>query len=727
MSDSAQKQIYESFLSETAELLAELEREVIKLEASPEEKETVDNIFRCLHSLKGNSSLLGLSDIKLFVHQMENMADKIRNRELEVTTNVINTLLEASDLCKGLFGRLPKEIENVPLLPEEEDFLERVSAITSPDNPESEFEALRIELLKFFSHPDIQIELKSNDALSTLANLIQEAAPLLMEDRRTVKAEAPSIFYKGLDVGREYLSIKSIIEEAKAGNASDTQYSIVVKNLEELQTKHQENDQNDAYELLESLREDLEMLYHDESGFDDVLAQITEEALETYENNLMKVEPETGNYQADGADKKDSKEELQSKAGKPSALQNGLRGQVLTKQIRVNQEKLDKAIGTAGELVTISEFFNYINSQILIDTENVKKQLRNFKDASMALQELSEDLSRELYDIRKVPIEDSLERLPRVVRDEQKALGKKVRLVIEGEDTPVDKGLVSKLETILVHMIRNSIDHGLGTPEERKQAGKPEVGTISITITSDDTMMNIILADDGKGINLEKLREKMIKSGKYDEKAVRAISDQELAEEIFAPGLSTASAVTETSGRGVGMDIVNSTIMEMGGNVKVDTKVGKGTSITLRFPLTQTTMVKKGLAVAVGKSVFLVPIEVVIESFRPSNGQITLVEGKAEAVHRRNEITQLVRLHRLFEIEAVTTDPYDAILLMVHHKKKKICFMVDSVIGQRQIIYKDLDIKTVRQPAPFEGVSVYDGSRLAMILDVHGIMEQAEK
>ena len=295
-----------------------------------------------------------------------------------------------------------------------------------------------------------------------------------------------------------------------------------------------------------------------------------------------------------------------------------------------------------------------------------------------------------------------------------------------GEQTPVDKGLVPKLETMLVHMVRNSIDHGLETPEVRIAAGKAEEGTLTLSVRNNDSNMLITLSDDGKGIEADKIKQKLVASGIVGAEEIESLSESELINHIFTPGLSTSEKVTETSGRGVGMDVVNSYLHEMGGTAKVESRQSKGVSITLSIPLTHTTLVKKGLAVAVGSGVYLVPIEMVLESFRPGINDITHIEGKGEMVNRRGEIFSLIKLHDIFNVKTDVTNTEDGILVMVQYKKQKVCFLVDYVIGQRQIIYKQFSIKTVKQPSPFEGVSVYDGSKLAMILDVKGILDQLQ-
>ncbi|MDH5542285.1 MAG: chemotaxis protein CheA [Nitrospinota bacterium] len=725
MSKNSEKEIFDAFLSEASEFVSDLERDVINLERDPTSKSAIDNIFRSLHSLKGNSSLFGLSEMKLFLHQMESLVDKIRKREREVTTHIINLLLEGNDHIKMMFSRLTDSSAKGSLTGKEESFLEQVSSVLSPEESGAGAD-LRKELMIFMRHPEIQLELQTNQPLKDIFTLIQDVAPHLLADRRASKTEAITILCKGVDVTREITNLETIVKEVNEGNLSDQQYSAVTTNLDFLLKKHEEKGQEEQIQLINDLLEELEMFYHDESGFDEVLAQIVEEALAKYEQGVMRVKPEVrAETEAAPTTEPDSESGPELAVPKPERPEPAEPS--LSRQIKVDQSKLDKAIDTAGELVTISEFFNYIQNSIAGGNGDLKGQLNSIRDATQTLQELTESLSSDLYDIRKVPIGEAFQKLPRIIRDEQKSLGKKVWLSLSGEEEMVDKSLVPKLETILVHMLRNSMDHGIETPEERLASKKSEEGLISIAATAGDTMMNISVKDNGRGIDPEKVKMKAIKAGLLDSVTGGTLTKNEILNYIFVPGFSTSSTITETSGRGVGMDIVHSYITEMGGNITINTEIGKGLEIILRFPLTQTTLVKKGLAISVGKSVFLIPIELVIESFRLKPGEISSVEGKAEIIRRRGEILKLVRLHQLFKVKSDHTDPYESIIVLVQQKRRRVCLMVDMVIGQRQIIYKNLGLETLRKPSPYEGVSVYDGSRLAMILDINGIIEQSEQ
>ncbi len=706
MKETSEQEIFNNFLAEATETLQSLEKDLLRLEQHPDDREIIDNIFRGMHSLKGNCSLFGITGIKMVAHCLENLMSRVRDKEMEMNTEVTDLVLRGTDHLKSMFGVLQRTLKEKQLSPEQEGYITELNSLLESGGNERVNEKLRIEMLKFLNRQEIKEHLKTDEPMREMLGLIRRTAPKLLADRRTSVGDP--LMLDGVDVSREYYSVLGILADVETGKSSENYSSIVFGDLESLISKHNGQSQNEPVELLQNLRDDLEMLYHDETGFDDILAQITKEAWIKYRAMLSQIRPEPAGKTA-----------LHPQNGTEAESAEYARGP----QIKVDQGALDKTIDMAGELVTISEFFNYLQTQF---AEGEKARTMNsLKDAISSLQELSESLSRDLYEIRKVPIGEAFQNLPRMVRDTQMALGKRVRLVIEGEDTAVDKSFVAKIETVLVHMIRNSIDHGMELPEERRQAGKDEEGTIRLVAAPQGGMLAIAVEDDGRGIDPSKIRRILVARGLMSHAEAEALPEKELLMQIFTPGFSSAEQITETSGRGVGMDVVLSTVQDIGGSVKLENQPGKGLAVRMTIPFTHTTLIQKGLAVAVGKSVFLIPVESVLESFRPNIRDIYTVEQDAEVISRRGEIVRLVRLHKLLGISGKSENPEDGILVMVQRKKVKACFLVDNVIGQRQIIYKPLGIQTLRHPSPFEGVSVYDGSRLAMILDIQGIVEQS--
>ncbi|MBI3793234.1 MAG: chemotaxis protein CheA [Nitrospinae bacterium] len=698
MDYSSESEIFDNFLAESAEILGELEQGVITLERTPSDREPVDNIFRCVHSLKGNSSLFGISGIKMLSHSLENLMSRIRDRQIDVDGAIIGLVLRGVDHLKEMFSALMAERKETPITQGQEEFLTEIEAVLQSNGTSNHEEMLRSDVMKFLSREEVKEELKINPILNEFLQMIMKNSPKLIADRRQ-KTGNDRLCYAGVNVSREYYAIMVVLAEVADGKPDSTHYPTVSASLDALVAKHTEAKHDKPLVVLKGLRDDLEMMYQDESGFDDVLAGITKDAMAAYAAML-------------------DKEKQEAQADKSA---DGPRQQ---KMIKIDQGKLDRTIDLSSEIVIVSEFMNYLQSQF--SEGNVDANINSLKDATVALQEHSEALSRHLYDIRKVPISEAFQSLPRVVRDTCVTVGKMAGLVISGEWTMVDKSAVPKLETMLVHIIRNSIDHGLETPENRHSAGKPEEGVVTLSAAQQGEMLAITVSDDGRGIDVEKLKLALVEKGLATAQAVAGMTDQQAVDHVFLPGFSISKKVTETSGRGVGMDVVLSSAQEMGGHVRLENRPGVGLKTVITIPLAHTTLIKKGLAVAVGHSVFLIPNEEVMESFRPSSEEIFTVRGKKEVVKRREEIIPLVRLYDLFGINGNVKDPKEGILVLVQNKKNRACFLVDNVIGQRQIIYKDLSVKTTTEPSPFEGISIYDGNKLAMILDMDGIIMQSQ-
>jgi len=706
MNEISEKEIFDNFLAESAEIIRDLELGIIALEQNPSDRETVDNIFRYAHSIKGNSSLFGITGIKTLAHAMENLMSRIRDGQMEVDSRIIGIILAGIDHFKSMFSKLIENKREDAITPEQTEYLEEIESVLQSAESGGGNDALRSSLLKFLGRDEVKEELKSNPILDEFLSIIAKSSPDLVADRRQ-GGKGDQLFCEGLNVSREYYTITGILSDVAAGKLDSSHYSTVASSLEALISKHSEYDQSEPLNLLHALMDDLEMMYQDETGFDEILSGMTQDAMDKYLTMLAReTQAAIGSVPA-GASELHALEQI-----RPG------------KMIKIDQGKLDQTIDLSGEIIVVSEFMNYLQSQFA--DGKIKTNLNSLKDATTSLQELSEALSRHLYDIRKVPISEAFQNLHRVVRDTAVAVRKKAALVISGEQTPVDKSIVSKLETMLVHIVRNSIDHGLEAPDKRSALGKPEEGKVSISATQHGGTLVITVSDDGRGISIEKLKLALVEKGLATPQSLVGMDDQRVIEHIFLPGFSISNEVTETSGRGVGMDVVLSSAQDMGGGVKLENRAGEGLSTIISIPLTHTTLIKKGLAVAVGHSVFLIPNESVMESFRPSAEEIYTVKGTREMVQRRGEILTLVRLYSLLGATTNVKDPKDGILVLVQNKKNRACFLVDNVIGQRQIIYKNFAIKTVREPSPFEGVSIYDGNKLAMILDIDGIIMQSQ-
>ena len=318
--------------------------------------------------------------------------------------------------------------------------------------------------------------------------------------------------------------------------------------------------------------------------------------------------------------------------------------------------------------------------------------------------------------IRMVPINQIFSRFPRVVRDLQRDLNKKVNLVIEGEDTELDKTVIDDLLDPVMHCVRNSVDHGIETPEVRAAAGKPEEGTLLLKASNEGNQIIIDIADDGAGINVEKVKQKAISKGLIHPNKI--ISDQEAYQLIFMPGFSTADKISNVSGRGVGLDVVKTMIEKLNGTVSVTSEAGKGTKFSIRLPLTLAII--QGLLVRVGKEVYSIPIASVIESQRVKTEDISTIDNY-EVLNVRNEVISILRLSRLFNIKETTQSDYSFVVI-VGSEEKKIGVMVDSLIGEEDVVIKPLRDQFTNSPG-IAGASVLGDGSVSLIIDVRQLLE----
>ncbi len=318
--------------------------------------------------------------------------------------------------------------------------------------------------------------------------------------------------------------------------------------------------------------------------------------------------------------------------------------------------------------------------------------------------------------IRMVPISQVFDRFPRVVRDLQKDLGKKVNLILEGEDTELDKTVVDDLMDPIMHCVRNSVDHGIESPEVRKNAGKAETGTVLLKAANEGNSIVIDVVDDGGGINVEKVKKKAIDKGLIHPSKV--LSDQEAAQLIFLPGFSTAEKITNVSGRGVGLDVVKTMIEKLNGTIQVTSEHGKGSKFSIRLPLTLAII--QGLLVRVGREVYSIPIASVIESVRVKKSEINTIDNH-EVLNVRNEVISVLRLSRLFNIRTNEDGEY-CFVVIVGSQDKKIGVMVDNLIGEEDVVIKPLRDQFTQSPG-ISGASILGDGSVSLIIDVTQLLE----
>jgi two-component system chemotaxis sensor kinase CheA len=330
------------------------------------------------------------------------------------------------------------------------------------------------------------------------------------------------------------------------------------------------------------------------------------------------------------------------------------------------------------------------------------------------------DLQEQVMSVRMVPLANVFRRFPRLVRDLAAALGKQITVELIGEDTELDKQMIEQIVDPLTHMVRNSVDHGIGTPEERQRSGKPAEGKIFLRAYQEGGNVVIEVSDDGRGLDRERIRRKAIAQGLIAADDVR--TDEELYDLVFAPGFSTAEKVTDVSGRGVGMDVVKRNVEALHGSVSIESVPGGGSTCRMRLPLTMA--IVDGLAMGLNGEIYLLPLLSVLESFRPKAEEVRSVVGRGEVVMVRGRPLPLVRLHRIFHVPPKSTDPAQAIIVLVEHQGRRFGLLVDELLGQMQVVMKSIEANYEK----VEGISaatILGDGQVAFILDMAGLQRLA--
>ena len=410
----------------------------------------------------------------------------------------------------------------------------------------------------------------------------------------------------------------------------------------------------------------------------------------------------------------------------PSAPKPAVSGQhqeLSGKTLRVAEEKVDHFMSFVGELIITGEVFAYIQKK-LEQYPEVRQVAQEFKNANLSFGELSTNLQKSLMEVRRVPLKSVLQKLHRIIRDTSAALGKKIDFEIIGEDVQIDKSLLEGLESPLVHMVRNSVDHGVETPEDRVASGKAETGHVWITASATEEQFTLAIKDDGKGLDVETIKAKAVSRGLLTEDAARTMPDKEAFRLVFNAGLSTAKVVTDVSGRGVGMDVVLSNITKMNGNINVDSAVGQGSTFTILLPMTVTLTVIDGLVARIGDQFYIIPLSDVRESVKPAAEQVHVIKGSQEVLNVRGELHPIVRLNQILGIynDKVIENVTDATAVLVQGRRgKSAAFLVDELIGQQSVVVKELG-REFEHIRCLQGGSILGDGRVGLVLSVQGIL-----
>ena len=684
-------QFYQIFFEEAGENLDQMEQILLGLDLSEANDEELNGIFRCAHSIKGGSATFGFTDVAELTHKMESLLDRLRRHEITPIPEMVDVLLESADASRSLLARHQAGGEG-EVLPTA-DLVARISHLTAGEGA-----------LPVAAAPAPAAAVEPEPVAPALA-------PVAVPEPVVARASAaPSLRHLHIQIGPlEVLesvdAVKELFRDIPGlGTIEDVPCEVPKMRWFAVQTHSTDDDLLDL------------MAFHvakEQVQIKECAAAVADEAVAEDEAELLHAAavPEGEAYGIfEGAPGAPAVKPVAA-AAKTVARAN--MAQMESTSIRVDVKKVDQLINLAGELVIIQAMLAQ-NSTALDPSAN-QQLLAGLAD----LDRNTRDLQEAVMSIRMIPMSTVFSRFPRMLRDLANKLDKKINLVTQGEATELDKGLVEKITDPLTHLVRNSVDHGIETPEERIKAGKSEIGTLTLAASHQGGSIVIEVRDDGKGMSREKILKKARERG-LD--VSDSMPDSEVWMLIFAPGFSTADAVTDVSGRGVGMDVVRKNIAALNGSVEVDSVEGVGMRVSIRLPLTLAIM--DGMSVGVGEEVYILPLSSVVESFQVKAADITSVTQGSQLVKVRDEYMPVIELERVFGVpRAAGSSQRCDIMVVVESDGSRVALLVDELLGQHQVVVKNLE-SNYRKVQNVSGATILGDGTVALILDTSSLVRR---
>lgn len=687
-------QFYETFFDEADELLAQMEQLLLELDVGAPDIEQLNAIFRAAHSIKGGAATFGcFTQLAGTTHLLENLLDAIRRGEMALRTDMIDIFLETKDVLKSQLDAYRASEE-----PDEAVF-ERICAV---------LRQLALEQ----KDPAAAAPAPAPVAAPVAAPVVAPApAPVQAAPEPVAEAApaAPAADSAGLPLRVRITKVsdkdaESLLEEM--GNlgqvkASERANGVLTVWVDSTCTP-------DDIEAVCCFIVDADQLNIAREAAPAAAAPAAAEPVAAAPVAVAPVEaaPQAA---APAVAESAAAAEAISQAARTSRAAAPAHADKESTSIRVGVEKVDQVINLVGELVitqamlaqTASTLDPVLHDRLLNGMEQLERNARDLQEAVMS--------------IRMMPMDYVFSRFPRLVRDIAGKMGKQIELQTYGRATELDKSLIERIIDPLTHLVRNSLDHGIETPEKRVAAGKDPVGQLVLSAQHNGGNIVIEVSDDGAGLNREKILKKAMAQGlPVNENS----PDDEIWQLIFAPGFSTAEKVTDISGRGVGMDVVRRNIQDMGGHVQLSCEPGNGTTTRIVLPLTLAIL--DGMSVRVGEETFILPLNHVTESLQPTNDQIYSVAGNERVMHVRGEYLPLVEMHRVFSVGSAQTDPTQAIAVIMQAEDRRFALLVDHLIGQHQVVVKNLESNYRKVPGISAATILGDGS-VALIVDVFAL------
>ncbi|WQZ39694.1 chemotaxis histidine kinase/response regulator CheAY2 [Helicobacter pylori] len=658
------QEIMEDFLIEAFEMNEQLDQDLVELEHNPEDLDLLNRIFRVAHTIKGSSSFLNLNILTHLTHNMEDVLNRARKGEIKITPDIMDVVLRSIDLMKTLLVTI------------------RDTGSDTNNGKENEIEEA-VKQLQAITSQNLE-GAKEGTKEAPKEEVKKEAEKENTEENQENKAKAPNTANPASD--------NPLADEPDLDYANMSAEEVEAE-IERLLNKRQEADKERRAQKKQEAKPKQEVAPKTETPKTETPKTETPKAPKTETKAKAKVDTEENKAPSIGVEQ----------------------------TVRVDVRRLDHLMNLIGELVLGKNRLIRIYSDVE-ERYDGEKFLEELNQVVSSISAVTTDLQLAVMKTRMQPVGKVFNKFPRMVRDLSRELGKSIELIIEGEETELDKSIVEEIGDPLIHIIRNSCDHGIEPLEERRRLNKPETGKVQLSAYNEGNHIVIKISDDGKGLDPVMLKEKAIEKGVISERDAEGMSDREAFNLIFKPGFSTAKVVSNVSGRGVGMDVVKTNIEKLNGIIEIDSEVGVGTTQKLKIPLTLAII--QALLVGVQEEYYAIPLSSVLETVRISQDEIYTVDGKS-VLRLRDEVLSLVRLSDIFKVDAILESNSDVYVVIIGLADQKIGVIVDYLIGQEEVVIKSLGyyLKNTRGIA---GATVRGDGKITLIVDVGAMMDMAK-
>lgn len=693
-------QYLEIFIDETKEHLQSLNEQLLILEKEPENEDTINEIFRSAHSLKGMAGTMGYKRMQRLTHDMENVFSEIRAGKMKVKAELVDVLFKGLDALESYLDRIINSADEGT--EDNEDIIKSLNRILdegvkafAQDASESKEEisnsvvsAASITTVKESPQADIAL---ADHELRAVEKMLEEGGhayslTVYIQESCILKAARAFLVFKALEELGDIIKSKPEVQDIE-DERFDLDFSVVLltkesmSKVEKVVSGVSEINGVDISEIIVPKSE------HNEDTFNDVEQNREQKSLSKDSNNAKNAAATT----------------KQKDSAKP----------VVNRSVRVDIEKLDDLMNLVSELIIAKNGLVSMNG-----TETKSDAMGGFNEQIEYLERITTNLHQSVMKVRMVPIESVVNRFPRMIRDLSKKLDKKMELYMTGEDTELDRTVIDEIGDPLMHLLRNAADHGLESNEERMSLGKPEVGSIFLDAYQEGNNVVIEVRDDGSGINVEKIKRKAIDKGTITEEQAAAMTDKEIIDLLFRPSFSTAEVISDVSGRGVGLDVVKTKIESLGGSIETKTTLSKGSNFIIRLPLTLAII--QALMVELGTEKYAIPLGSIETIENVATKEIKYVQSK-EVIHLRGNVIPLIRLNKILDVPEIKKETEDLTVVIVKKGDKLAGLVVDNLIGQLEIVIKSIG-KYINNSKMISGATILGDGEIALILDVNSLV-----